>query len=119
MTFVAGELDARVVDFRTRRLSRACPIEPMHARKALEVPPNGPDNANAAVRVLEPPNRYEANRPATLGAQEKQFGVPKPAPVLDEGEQALCAVPAHRLEPALSVAEPRPEQRVDKKDKAA
>ena len=86
-----------------KRVIGAASAEPGHAAQVVQ---RGRDDVDARVRIVDPVDRHLVDaHPAPL-RQDQQFGVEEPALVAHGAEQFAHDVAAHRLEPALRVAEP-------------
>ena len=68
------------------------------------------DEVDAAVRVVGPVDGHLVDAQAGPLGDHEELGVEEPGVVLHEGEQLARRVPADGLEPALGVAEPRPQR---------
>ena len=83
------------------------------AKEPLQVLSHGGNDFDSAVSILAPSYGNFLDPVVSLLSDKEKFRIKEPVIVLDDWYQLLHDLPAHGLEPALSVVEARTEHAPD------
>ncbi len=89
------------------------------ANEGHQIVPDGVQQLNAGVEVLDPVHRNLADPMPGFLRQHQQFRIEEPTSILHVGHESPDDLPPHSLESTLGIGETRPEEQLYQKIVAA